>query len=1043
MTVNGPDHRRRAQPIYRPLDWAVVRAPLLPVDALATAGAATGGDTLLPDAPQVRLAVEVASRDLAAALHRTRPDDPEARRVRRKLTRYLIRMCTRPTPFGVFAGVGLARWSDHTDLALGPYPPRTRTRPDMAWLLGLIHRLEEEPEIRAGLRLVTNAAVVLRGERALLRDAEADAAADTVSVRLTPAVQQVLEMARHPVTADDLAAGLAGLAGATPDKAAGLVERLRAQGFLQTDLRPPLTNGDPATHVRERLAAVPGARELAAGLDHLSRDLARWDALPLDARVRPWADLLERADGLHPAAPGDPVLQTDLALPLAGRGLNAEVAAEAARAAELLLRLSPLPAGPPRLESYRRAFLSRYGAERRVPLLDLLDPDVGLGPPTDSSAHQRSTPQPPQRNRLLLGLALAANREHRQSVDLTDEQIEALTVSRPDPAACPLSLELALFVTAASPAALDAGEFRLVVGPNLGAPAAGRHLGRFADLLGPEARTALDEIARAEQEASPDTLFAEVVYLPHRARFANVAIRPAVRTHEIVLGTGPGVPHRDAIPLRELVVGLHEGRFIVEWPAAAARITGVQGHMLNSMGAPAPVRFLLDAAADGRCQPSLFSWGPANGFPFLPRVQYGRTVLALAQWRLDAADLPTGAGEEFAAALSAWGQRWAVPHLVYLCVGDNRLLLDLADPDQVEVAREELRALRGTQALQFQEALPQPQDAWLPGPDGRHICELVVPLVRARAAAVDPAGLDGHPAGHAHTAAAVTSAADTVAAGTRFRPPGSDWLYLKLYGSPWQQDELIAGPLRTFAEFATAAGLADNWFFIRYSDTDSHLRIRFHGERSALLGPLMDQACRWAEDLLATGAATRLAFDTYEREVERYGGNDGVRVAEEVFGADSTSVAWLLQAGEEEEIPLDRTALAVSSVDDLLDTLGLSEPERLAFLRGAAETTREGGDEYRRRGNDLRLALAGPDRPDTEVLRLLLAQRRTALAPAAALLAALRQDGRLRRSHGALCRSYVHMHLNRLGLGPAGDGEGLVLELLRRTREGLAKAPVT
>ncbi len=64
----------------------------------------------------------------------------------------------------------------------------------------------------------------------------------------------------------------------------------------------------------------------------------------------------------------------------------------------------------------------------------------------------------------------------------------------------------------------------------------------------------------------------------------------------------------------------------------------------------------------------------------------------------------------------------------------------------------------------------------------------------------------------------------------RIRLPGSDWLYLKVFVPPPFQDDLIAGPVRGFAEFAVNAQLADGWHFLRYRDPDPHLRIRFHGE---------------------------------------------------------------------------------------------------------------------------------------------------------------------------------------------------------------------
>jgi lantibiotic biosynthesis protein len=78
---------------------------------------------------------------------------------------------------------------------------------------------------------------------------------------------------------------------------------------------------------------------------------------------------------------------------------------------------------------------------------------------------------------------------------------------------------------------------------------------------------------------------------------------------------------------------------------------------------------------------------------------------------------------------------------------------------------------------------------------------------------------------------------------------------------------------------------------------------------------------------------------------------------------------------------------------------------------------------------------------DDAPLAAALAARRNALAGAAAELAALERGGLLQRPRTALCQSYVHMHLNRL-LGTERAEERLVLQLLWRTREGLARSPL-
>jgi hypothetical protein len=161
--------------------------------------------------------------------------------------------------------------------------------------------------------------------------------------------------------------------------------------------------------------------------------------------------------------------------------------------------------------------------------------------------------------------------------------------------------------------------------------------------------------------------------------------------------------------------------------------------MLSSARAPLVARFLSEVGRDGVCQLSGFNWGPAAGFPFLPRVRSGRVILSLARWRLAAEALPTSTADDpaaFEAALDGWRKRWDAPSRLAIVSGDHRLPLDLTRAADVDELRRVVRRSRAATVLT--EVFPDPDEVWVTDEAGRRfVAELVVPLVR-RATAREP-----------------------------------------------------------------------------------------------------------------------------------------------------------------------------------------------------------------------------------------------------------------------------------------------------------------
>jgi thiopeptide-type bacteriocin biosynthesis protein len=483
-----------------------------------------------------------------------------------------------------------------------------------------------------------------------------------------------------------------------------------------------------------------------------------------------------------------------------------------------------------------------------------------------------------------------------------------------------------------------------------------------------------------------------------------------LRAQEVVLVAAPGVPAERVIPLRELAVVLDGERLAIVWPRADREVDLQEHSALNRALLPAPLAALRLLARDGQAIPGPHVHG-VERLPFVPRLAVGPIVVATARWHLD----PRALGDEalsvddaaaFALALTDWRARWRVDRHVYLRSDDNRLLLDLDDDEQREQLRQVLAA--ADRPVTLEEALPGTGDVWLPGPRGRHAMELTATLRLEVPAASAPA-----------------AAADPVAATERVRPPGGDWLYLKLYAPAASHEDLVAGPIRDLCTEALAAGAADLWFFLRYHDPDPHVRLRLHGEPQRLAAELWPRLAPWLRALVEDGWCHRVALDTYEREVERYGGLEQIDRAERAFAADSEAVADLLGLRKRGRLRLERTLLAVASLDLLLQGLGLPAAERLAWAQRVRG--HDAGERFRaeqgllRRLLDEGLAAAGEEEAAAVLMRrseLLGAEPLTDISVPVA-------------------RAFAHLHCNRL-LGTDRAAEDAAFELWARTVRSVA-----
>lgn len=1041
-------------PTYRPLDFFLLRAPVWPVSAshaekVSSKSSNGGRNDFLVKRYSDRSKVEalLASSPSLEAVVKTYLDEPlqlskkEIQGVEDALTRYLIRMSTRPTPFAAFAGVGVGQVvADETGASIVRHPPhcvKPTARLDAEYLLGFVRQLEQSADIKCQLYFYANPVAYRNGGRLFIPFTDGYGQNEenkTSSVRITSALTKILLVSQQPTSWQQLFANLSDSAPTTPPEViTAFLDTLCQQNVLLSTLRPPLTTSDALAWVLQRLEETSYRDEGYQKLHDIKQELYIYNQKSIGQGNEALARLYKLTD--YANGTKQSTIALDTSLPLKHAYLPRSVVKQVGLAAQVLLRLSTASPKNPSLTKYRQQFVERY-SYREIPVMELLDEELGLGPPigykNPPATISRDPLRPNQylvRDQLLLELAGEAIQRQQVEIVLDDHLISLLEVKKNWHEAAPQSLDIFAYIQAETEEEVSAGNFLAVVGPRVGTSPAGRSLSRMCHVLPSSLASELKRRAEVEQAYNPDVLFADLVYSHSRGHAANVAVRPPFYPFQVAVNTTPGVDPEKLIPLNDILVGVQGNRFYLKSSKYGKHIFLHSMHLLNFIGAPNVCRFLQEVCEDGTAQLTAFDWGHGARLPYQPRIRYGRIILSLARWIFPRQKEGVTVSQ-WPTVLNEWREIWNVPTHIYLTNSDNRLLLDLNDPLHTSVLYNEVhKAAKTGQPVVIEEALPGIGDSWIKDETGgAYLGEFVIPFER------DDLETFG---GHVNLnlpSPTIRNPDDTISPSDkrisdpysfadRIKPLGSDWLYFKLYAGRSRHDDIL---LALQSILSDVQNDINNWFFIRYKDPLPHLRLRLQGEPDCLLQGVLPKISAKLRVLLEEGLLHTFTVDTYDREIERYGGIEAISIAETFFRIDSQLVLDLTTLRHQRSIDSSPEYLCVVTTDYLLRALGMDVQARAGhytrcrqnhhhFSKADEATLAE---EFRSCRSELWDLFQLHDEHLNHMVTLYKNKLVEAVCP---LLRKLEREEKLSGHLEHVIENYRHMHCNRLALHGADE----------------------
>ncbi len=843
------------------------------------------------------------------------------------LHKYAIRMSTRCTPYGLFAGCALGYQDRHTRLRTKvPQPTHRHVRLDIECLMVIRDWLLLQPEINNQVLFYTNNSLYAVGQS--FRYVEQQRTQTNRKYFITAIVadsylKTIFRQAKTGATLAELITCLVE-SGVEAQESSEFIQQLIDEQLLVTDLEPTLIGQSYLDELVLKVRSLPNTEALVDRLVELPHFLSTTPhVVALSQQIKDWLQQQQITE-----VPND-LIQLDS---FYGTGAPAERSLTVGHSAieHLTKQLRQLvvlnqPFHCPDLDDFKRRFHNRYEDEE-ISLSLALDGEFGIGYGVQSALGVGYAPMiddlslpnidqiegPPTWNwwqSFILQKYSDNLYHHRSEIELTEADLEQIKKQYRNARPRPDSFYVFGSWLAKSSEAIDKNEYLFSMQACKG-PSAVNLLSRFC-VGNPQLTNEVQHCIRATEAHHPDVIFAEIVHFPEN-RAGNILTRPTLYRYEIPYLGQPSVDKAHQLLLDDLMVSVRNNQVVLRSRQHNKRVIPRLTNAHNYHQGLPIYRFLCDLQHQDSHMDVKWNWSVLSDQGYLPRVRYGNIILSRATWQLKAENLQTDNLFQLAIQLNQQG----LPQEFVVSLHDHELLINLHIPESLQLLAQELRKQATVRVFEF---LATAENCPVSVSGQPFLNEVVIPCYDSSAPSIS---------GLSPNLTALPQRRFTV---------GSEWLYLKVYTGEKSSDSLLVHVLLPVIQELLAKGIINQFFFVRYKDSDPHLRLRFKGNPHLdFYHFVMRQVELALRELVQEGVVHRIQLDTYVREIERYG-HEQIELSEAIFHCDSLSTLAFLANSQANFDENGRFAYAVTKINQLVEGAGLSIGERCQLLNSMKE----------------------------------------------------------------------------------------------------------
>ena len=873
-------------------------------------------------------------------------DKKKLKKITESIYKFYCRMCTRPTPYGLFATCGTLKIDNETNINLEePKLFIKNIRLDMNFLCALSQSLEKDTEIRKSLKFFPNSSIYSLQESYRYIEYKYKDSSRNHFLSAVPKneyLEKIFKLAAsNGASIDELTNCIIDNEISREDAHEFIVELILNQ-LLISELEPTVLTGDFLVNIIEIISKIPVANEICETLIDIQQTINDINKTQIGINTEIYETLIKKIETLDIGIDRGKLFQLDYSNTTIQNAFNQNILNDIEKCMEFLNYFNTIKFNS--LETFIEKFSERH-EEAEIPLTIALDNETGV---YSASENTEDTTSPlvddipvfrnnsgtmefrwTKKDNYLNHLIQRAIFEDETIIKLDEKDVAKYFKKNENIDTVPSFAVMFSLIK-------ENEQIKIELENAGGNNSAIDLQGRFAH-INKDIFENIQLIAKAEEADEPDKIFADIVHLPE-SRVGNILMRPALHTHQIPYLAKATCKNENAIDINDLMVSVKDGQVILRSKRLnkiiIPRLSNAHNYSMSTLNI---YSFLCKLQTHNKKSYFGFDLGNCgNIFTYIPRIEFKNIILSLATWNLSKKHfieiIESNSKNNFEEAVSLFSdfrKKYKIPTKVLLADGDNLLYFNFDDQLSLKVYLDEIK---NRDSFTLKEFIMNESSDIVKSGSGNYCHQIIASYIKEK----KPNNLEQ----------IATQINEDIP--ERQFVVGSDWLYYKIYCGAKIADNFLSEELKSITESLQASYLIKKWFFIRYSDNQGlHLRIRFEIANEEAITKISNQLFNATKKYIDDGLIHKIQLDTYDREIERYG-KSTMALSETFFFLDSQNILNFIDLIEGDEGELYRWLFALKNTDAIFDSFNMALDEKIKFTakNAAGFLTEFGGSKF-------------------------------------------------------------------------------------------------